>query len=82
LIQLRLHHAPQEITLVSFAILASQRQRAVVAITCITDLYIRTITETIATDTVLDILDIAVGTRSYVQQLMKMITFACEIGID
>jgi hypothetical protein len=79
---LRLHLAPQEITLVSFAILASQRQRAVVAITWITDLYIRTITKTTATDTVLDILEIAIGTRNYVQQLMKMIAIAYEVGID
>jgi hypothetical protein len=79
---LRLHLAPQEITLVSFAILASQHQRAVVAITWITDLYIRTITETTATDTALHILEIAMDTRNYVQQLMKMITFAYEIGID
>jgi hypothetical protein len=54
----------------------------VVAITWITDLYIRTITKTTAIDTVLDTLEIAMGTRSYVQQLMKMITFAYEIGID
>jgi hypothetical protein len=78
---LRLHLAPQEVTLVSFAILASQRQRAVVAITWITDLYIRTITKTDA-DTVLGILEIAMGTRCYVQELMEMITFAYEIGID
>jgi hypothetical protein len=77
-----LHLAPQEITLVSFAILASQRQRAVVAITRIIDLYIRTIKGTTATNTVFDILEIAMGTRTYVQQLMVMITFAYGIGID
>jgi hypothetical protein len=81
-IQLKLCLMPQEITLVSFAILASQRQRAAVGITLITDLYIQTITRLTSSDDDYNTLEIAVRTRNYVQQLMKMISFAYETGFN